>query len=254
MSIEDYQRLQAFLARLPSIGTAAELAGATVAVSGPIGLRTVMAGMLSVRGDEEGRDFYFGNWPESWKDYYTREMGEADPIVQEARRRIWPFSWSELWGDRELSDHERNLVQLARRFDWSDGVAVPIHGPAGYLALVAYAGGPIRFGPEERLILQALSYAAHERASTLFGKQGTRPPPKLSKRELQVMEWVARGRTDAQIADILKISATTVHTYVQQAMRKLGVRSRSQAVNELLLHSVLRPLDAQVAKTPPSGG
>jgi LuxR family transcriptional regulator, quorum-sensing system regulator BjaR1 len=53
------------------------------------------------------------------------------------------------------------------------------------------------------------------------------------------MRWVSRGKTDAQIGAILKLSATTAHYYVEQDKRQLGVRSRSQAVSELALSELL---------------
>lgn len=48
----------------------------------------------------------------------------------------------------------------------------------------------------------------------------------LTKREEQVLLTVARGRSNAEIADELYISISTVKTHLASLMQKLGVRNR----------------------------
>jgi DNA-binding NarL/FixJ family response regulator len=52
----------------------------------------------------------------------------------------------------------------------------------------------------------------------------------LSQREREVLDLLARGYAFKEIADVLKISVTTVSTYVRRIYEKLHVRSRAQAV------------------------
>ncbi len=54
----------------------------------------------------------------------------------------------------------------------------------------------------------------------------------LSKRELEVLNLLARGFSFVEIGDILKISRSTVATYVKNIYQKLEVNSRSEAVYE----------------------
>lgn len=51
-----------------------------------------------------------------------------------------------------------------------------------------------------------------------------------SARECQVLELLAAGATDAQIAAKLDLSPATVQTHVRNAKAKLGARTRAQAV------------------------
>jgi DNA-binding NarL/FixJ family response regulator len=52
----------------------------------------------------------------------------------------------------------------------------------------------------------------------------------LTERELEVLDLVAKGWTNAEIAEALVISESTIKSHVKNILRKLGVRNRTQAV------------------------
>ena len=55
-------------------------------------------------------------------------------------------------------------------------------------------------------------------------------PSPLTARERDVMSWLATGKTDRDIADILVISRRTVHKHLQRIYEKLGVETRTAAL------------------------
>ena len=61
-----------------------------------------------------------------------------------------------------------------------------------------------------------------------------KPRKILTKREQEVFELLVQDKTTKEIAQELFISEKTVRNHISNAMQKLGVKGRSQAVVELL--------------------
>ena len=54
-------------------------------------------------------------------------------------------------------------------------------------------------------------------------------PPQLTARESEVLLWVARGKTNRDIAEILGMSPRTVNKHLEHIFEKLGVETRTAA-------------------------
>ena len=80
-------------------------------------------------------------------------------------------------------------------------------------------------------------------ASTSNGKLES-----LTQRENEVLDLLAEGLTQEQIADRLVISPKTAATHIQRILSKLGVRSRAQAVALVLREE--RDVSAHGAEDP----
>jgi transcriptional regulator EpsA len=65
------------------------------------------------------------------------------------------------------------------------------------------------------------------------GESGEAIPGKLSEREIEIMQWVCRGKTNSEIGQILDISFFTVKNHLQRIFRKLDVLNRAQAVSKI---------------------
>jgi len=57
------------------------------------------------------------------------------------------------------------------------------------------------------------------------------PHASLTAREREVLQWVAAGKTNAQIAEILSASPRTIGKHLENIYAKLGVETRTAAVN-----------------------
>lgn len=68
---------------------------------------------------------------------------------------------------------------------------------------------------------------------SLHGTPAHPPPqltPTLTKKELEILEWCARGKTSAEIALILNRSETTINFHMSNLRTKFDVASRHAAV------------------------
>jgi DNA-binding CsgD family transcriptional regulator len=68
----------------------------------------------------------------------------------------------------------------------------------------------------------------------------------LTDRELEVLTWVAQGKSAWEIGEILHITKRTVDEHTQKAMRKLGAVNRTQGVAIALSERL-------IGKSPSSG-
>ena len=61
----------------------------------------------------------------------------------------------------------------------------------------------------------------------------------LTKREKEVFNLLISNKTTKDIANILNISEKTVRNHISNAMQKLGVNGRAQAVVELIRMNII---------------
>lgn len=89
-------------------------------------------------------------------------------------------------------------------------------------AIRAVAAGHVLLGPE---VAAALLGADPARSSG----DGVEADPQLTAREREVLDLIARGRSNREIARALTVSEKTVKTHVSSVLMKLGVADRTQA-------------------------
>jgi DNA-binding NarL/FixJ family response regulator len=139
---------------------------------------------------------------------------EALGALRTARRLF-----TELGMPRETAEVGLLLGQLARRFGDLDGARLELESARGTFA---------RLGAVPDL---AAADALLEGPAV--------DPHGLSERELEILDLVARGRTDREIAAALVISEHTVARHVSNIRTKLGVSTRAAATAYGYAHGLL---------------
>jgi DNA-binding NarL/FixJ family response regulator len=139
-----------------------------------------------------------------------------------------------LAGSQERTSRTHSPIVVITTFDLDEYV----HG-----ALKAGARGFLLKDAGPDLLAQAVRSAASgdaliapsvtARLLSTFSELGAssrepaaQPIEPLTEREEEVLVTVARGRTNAEIADELSISLSTVKTHLASLMNKLGARNR----------------------------
>ena len=65
--------------------------------------------------------------------------------------------------------------------------------------------------------------------------------PRLTEREREIVTWVSRRKSSADIARILGIAERTVNFRIEKVMRKLNVATRTQAAIACVRRGLLGP-------------
>lgn len=103
----------------------------------------------------------------------------------------------------------------------------------GALTAATFAGFGIWLGiklttPREKIVIREVPAAAVSAGFILNDKK--RDALGITRRELEILELVAEGLSNREIAARLFVSENTVKTHCSRAFDKLGARRRTQAV------------------------
>jgi len=110
-----------------------------------------------------------------------------------------------------------------RRIRIDHAMALPIFVRDGLLVSFVLNRSRRDFSDRERALLDVLQphLARLYRRTTALNR--------LTAREGEVLNWIAQGKSDAQIGAILGVSARTVQKHLQNLYAKLGVENRTAA-------------------------
>jgi LuxR family quorum sensing-dependent transcriptional regulator len=233
--------MEEVLAALAQLDTCEAVLAVLMQFASGFGMDCVALGELPSEGVSRLPAFFYSTWPKEWFDIYVEhDLAARDPVVTTALHTLLPFTWSELRADfsrwRLTREHIRAL-DLIREFGWTEGFAVPVHGPDAYHGVVSFAGTPERLSMADRAALQTVSFYAHEhmralhRAAAPVGGAEHEP---LSEREIAAVRLMAAGRSDREIAADLGAAERTALYYIAAARRKLGCRTRAQLAAEAM--------------------
>jgi DNA-binding CsgD family transcriptional regulator len=189
--------------------------------------------MLLQRGqpDEPVALFSHGLSDEIVQGYAALGYGKYDAVARYGLSTGKPFLRSQLPAHTALSRREWQHRQRLDALGLGEALILPVFGPGNSNGIISLA-----FPREEELIgrlnwseLQALAQLVHLRCIALRPDRPVEIDNPLSARELEILRWVAQGKSNVVIADILQISSGTVDTYLRRVFEKLNVADRTSA-------------------------
>jgi LuxR family transcriptional regulator, quorum-sensing system regulator CciR len=187
------------------------------------------------------------NYPAEWECYYDRkQLGRTDPVHRACQTTAVGFTWSQLPRMIPLTRMDRAVLEAAAKQGLGNGYTVPAHVPGevnGSCSFATARGRPLQ--AESLAAAQLVGAFAFEAARRLVKRDHKRSmdPARFSDRERDCLIWVARGKSDSEIATILGISPETVHQYVKQARANYDAVSRSQLVAHALFSGTISFMD-----------
>lgn len=155
-----------------------------------------------------------------------------DPIA--IRRQLGSretLMFSDFFTQRQLR-RMRFHAEYLRYYDVNHRISLRV--PADPHVVVLFDRKSLEFGERDRLVLDLLQphlgriYAEHvQRRRSVAGAR-------LTPRETEVLELVADGKTNGDIARALWVSPGTVRKHLENAFAKLGVQTRTAAAARFL--------------------
>jgi DNA-binding NarL/FixJ family response regulator len=147
---------------------------------------------------------------------------------------------------------EARVIALTTYADDESVLAALRAGARGYLtkdasaediraAIFSVAAGEAALDPAvQHHVVEAVAGSAAD-----GGREYSDPdlPDGLTPREAEVLALIAEGLTNAEIAERLVVSPTTVKSHINHLFGKAGLRDRAQAVRYAYSHHLARPPD-----------
>lgn len=193
--------------------------------------------MISYHADQgkgpllHGEQVTAEGFPDDWVCHYIgAQLVDVDPIPDLAAQMSKPFFWSQASSLKRLGEAERDFLRQLEEAELGDGLAFAVTGPAMRNAYVGLGFGHKRLdlAQEQVFKLRCAAQIAHLRYCEMTAEDRVQEKD-LTPREREILNWIARGKSNAVIAEILGISRHTVDTLARRIFEKLGVNDRITA-------------------------
>jgi len=183
-------------------------------------------------------EIHFSNCPDPWRRIAVGGDTESDPLHRRALREVTPIFW------RDLVPHEPSWIARARDCGLATGVTLPVHGPDGQWSSLSLIKNHRGNGVERYIQAalgksQLLAIFVHDVAGKIMRNEdgsGTLATERkaeacrLTGRERDCLNWIAAGKTTAQVARVLSVAERTVVFHLANARRKLGAANSHHAI------------------------
>ena len=176
-----------------------------------------------------------GNTPDGFVEA-SKSLADSrrDPVLKRMKRLNVPFIYDQALYVKESAG---DLWEQQAVFGYRTGIAMALHLPGGkhfLMGVYREQALPQRDSQITRLLadLQLLAVHAQDAAVRLLVGQahGNSPVPHLTGREKQVLQWTMDGKSAWEVGEILQLSENTINFHLRNAMTKLDVSSKHQAV------------------------
>lgn len=220
-----------FVINCRAIESPEELAECALLEARKLGFEYISASGGALRYPKPEQVLYPG-FPPEWTSYYLQHaLYEHDPVLRRVTETELPFEWSDL----EMPEPEAAAIfAQAQDLGLKKGYVVPLQGLNSYTGYVSFGGADAELTPQGRLDLQLIGIYFHHRLREMrdASDEASYWGNDLTGRERECLNWIAAGKSNWEVGEILNISENTVKTHADKIMSKFGVTTRVQAVVE----------------------
>jgi DNA-binding CsgD family transcriptional regulator len=183
-----------------------------------------------------------------WVSRYLKDgYADVDPVLlahlETFRTQVWSNSYKTATCKRE-----KEFIEEAKSFGLASGITSGSYDARRSIgSFFSFAGGSVEENRHYAGILECLSYYLHHVLVKSAPSYAYNYVNGLSAREMTVLNWMKRGKTNWEISRILGISERTIRFHVESIFNKLDVTSRTQAVAIAMEHGLLTVASAAAA-------
>ena len=196
---------------------------------------------------------------------YFFELRNPNGSIDSALMRKWLLVQRPVYYQcgRDDADFPEEWVKLFTRYQLRNTIGHAVsdrNGVVGNYFVFARLQGEV--GPEHAEILElvtpSLCVAVNRALATEEVEENFPGAVRslVSKKQREILQWIYQGKTNWEISKILDINEETVKYHVDQAMTKLNVKTRAQAVGRALEIGAISPIKRTLnpSSQPNAGG
>lgn len=209
------------------------------------GLANIAYVCPSFRGRSLADPFLAVTYSDAWVEHYKTEGYQLiDPVHTIGARSLLPVDWARL--PRMEKKVQRLFGDAKDAGVGQQGLTIPVRGPAnGIWALFSVTSNESDHDWVARRfeLLKDLVHVAHfvhQRAYEVHVEESPIDLNAITKREIEALEWSAEGKSVADIAVLMRISAETVKAHLDSARYKLQALNRTHAVTKAIRAGLIR--------------
>lgn len=195
----------------------------------------------SIKGHSYLHPYLESTYSSEWEQRY-RERGYMyiDPVFKLGCAEVKPIDWQDI---------PRDDIVVARFFKEAEeyqvgtqGITVPIripNSPLGALLTMTNSMGNSEWKSHKNHIIGDVMLFAAQYHSKIYDKtRKNQMKPLLTKRELEVVSWIAEGRTVDDTASIMNLSRDTIKAHLEVIRQKTGALNTVHAITILYRHGI----------------
>jgi DNA-binding CsgD family transcriptional regulator len=232
--INELSKIESFIGAINAAKTNNDVADATLRCVQNLGFDYATYNLTCLTDQQE--QTYFTNYPSEWVQHYiANRYARFDIMANHAATTLLPFSWKGIARTGRVTKEQQRIRNEGAECGLKSGGMIPVHGPGSAKAYFSVFNDMSaeefeKIFSARRLILQVVANHTHERILDIRSKALPNIRVRLTPREIEIMTWVASGKTNWEVGRVLKISEDVVKDHITRIFEKLKVNNRQHAV------------------------
>lgn len=180
------------------------------------------------RESRVGRTFTSINFPRIWERHYRARLHLVDPLPSLSLEIGNAFRWPDDLPTEKLGRKQSRYLKIASAYGHARGIGVACYGPHGRAGFLGVGwNGEDAAADVVLLAVHIIGQTSFQRYCALMRSETEMPA--LSNRELEVLGWMCRGKSNPAMAEIIGVSRSSIDAYIRRIFGKLKVTDRTAA-------------------------